>query len=583
MAKHKKAGHRPVTLDTRENVWHCNDCGKGGSVIDWVMLERGCTAAEAMQFLGGGRNGQRERTRLRPIRQTLGLVKTYDYTDEKGELLFQACRYVPKDFRQRRVNGKGGWIDNTTGVPRVLYRLPEVIKAQTVAIAEGEKDVDALVALGIAATCNPMGAKKWRDEYSEALRDKDVVIFGDDDEDGREHVEQVIESLTRISRTIKRVSLPEGFHDVSDYIASLPEGTAAEAIAKLIDATPELSSLNSLARNDDDQAVVDDFPEPLSEVAFHSLAGDIVRRIEPHTEADSAALLIHILTMFGNAVGRNPHAMADGARHGTNIYCVNVGKTSKSRKGTAKAHIQRIVTRVDETWAKESITSGLNSGEGLIYTVRDPVSKRVKQKGGSYAETIVDDGAKDKRALFIESELASTLRVMTRDGNTLSAVMRDAWDGSVLRTAIKNSPNVATGAHISIIGHVTRDEVRRELNATEQANGFANRFLWLAVRRSKCLPEGGDIESENLNDLVTRLHNAIEFARNAGEITRSEGARELWRICYPALSEGKPGLLGAITARAEAQVLRLSCNYALLLNYHHRRASSRSFGALELL
>src|SRR5947208_1093109 len=105
----------------------------------------------------------------------------------------------------------------------------------------------------------------------------------------------------------------------------------------------------------------------------------------------------------------------------------------------------------------------------------------------------------------------------------------------------KNSEARATGAHISIIGHITRGELRRLLTEAESANGFGNRFLFLAVRRSKCLPEGGKILSENLNDLVMRLNKAIQFARNAGEVTRADGARELWRIVYPELSEGKPG------------------------------------------
>ena len=94
---------------------------------------------------------------------------------------------------------------------------------------------------------------------------------------------------------------------------------------------------------------------------------------------------------------------------------------------------------------------------------------------------------------------------MTREGNTLSAVIRQAWDEGDLRTAVKNSPNSATEAHISIIAHVTRDEVRGELCATDQANGFANRFVWLAVRRSKCLPEGGNLDDDKLNDLVSAL------------------------------------------------------------------------------
>ncbi len=142
----------------------------------------------------------------------------------------------------------------------------------------------------------------------------------------------------------------------------------------------------------------------------------------------------------------------------------------------------------------------------------------------------------------------------------------------------KNSPARATGAHISIIGHITRAELRRLLNETESGNGFGNRFLWIAVKRSKCLPEGGRIETVNFNELIVRLQSAIEFAREAGELRRSDAARELWYVDYPELSDGKLGMLGAVTARAEAQVMRLSAIYALLDNsaliqpVHHQAA-----------
>ena len=142
-------------------------------------------------------------------------------------MLFQCVRTKPKDFWQRRPDGKGGWINNLQGVRRVLYRLPEVKSAQTVCVAEGEKDADNLAKLGFTATTNPMGAEKWRDEYSETLRGKDVVVFGDvGDEDGagQRHTAQRIQSLNGVAKSIKRVELPDGFHDVSDYIASLPSG-----------------------------------------------------------------------------------------------------------------------------------------------------------------------------------------------------------------------------------------------------------------------------------------------------------------------------------------------------------------------
>src|SRR5215472_1424110 len=175
--------HRCVTIDTAQNIWHCNDCDKGGSVIDWEVLEKKITPAEAMRTLGGGSNG------TNPPAARPQIVATYDYVDETGKLLFQCVRYLPKGFSQRQPDENGGWVKNIKGVRRVLYRQPEVEKAETICITEGEKDADSLCTLGFAATCNPMGAGKWRDEYSETLCGKDVLIFGDDDAEGRKHVE----------------------------------------------------------------------------------------------------------------------------------------------------------------------------------------------------------------------------------------------------------------------------------------------------------------------------------------------------------------------------------------------------------
>jgi hypothetical protein len=296
-----------------------------------------------------------------------------------------------------------------------------------------------------------------------------------------------------------------------------------------------------------------DYPTPPDDAAYYGLAGDIVRRIEPHTEADPVALLVQLLVAFGNVTGRGAHAIADASWHFTNLIAVLVGETSKGRKGTAWAHVRRLFAFVDEGWLK-CIANGLSSGEGLIWAVRDPIEEKkpIKEKGrhtGEYETVVVDHGVLDKRLLFFEGEFANVLKVMSREGNTISPVIRSAWDSGNLRTLTKNSPARATDAHISGIGHITREELRRLLTETESANGFGNRILWPAVRRSKCLPEGG--EPVPVADLVQRLQEVVEFAKDAGELKRSKAAQALWAQLYPELSEGKPGLLGAITARAE--------------------------------
>ena len=128
------------------------------------------------------------------------IVATYDYPDKDGQLLFQTVRYAPKDFRQRHPDGAGGWVPDIKGIKRVLYRLPEVLEAvkkgETVYIVEGEKDADNLRKLGLIATTNPMGAGKWKPEYSESLTGATVVIIPDNDEPGRKHAQQVVQSLS---------------------------------------------------------------------------------------------------------------------------------------------------------------------------------------------------------------------------------------------------------------------------------------------------------------------------------------------------------------------------------------------------
>jgi hypothetical protein len=310
------------------------------------------------------------------------------------------------------------------------------------------------------------------------------------------------------------------------------------------------------------------WPEALASEAFQGLAGEFVALVEPHSEADPAGLLVQFLVGVGNTTGARPHFTVESDIHHTNLFAVLVGATAKGRKGSSWGHVRRVLATVSPEWAGARIQSGLSSGEGLIWAVRDPIEKleRVKDKGQpkDFELVTVDQGVEDKRLLVLETELASTFQVLKRDGNNLSAIMRQAWDSGDLRTLTKNNPAVATGAHISVIGHITAEEVKRHLDRTEIANGFANRFLWVCVKRSKCLPEGGQIQSVDFASFSERLNNALSLSARPSAVARDSEGRKIWAEVYPELSEGSPGLLGAVTSRAEAQVMRLSIVYALL-------------------
>ena len=316
----------------------------------------------------------------------------------------------------------------------------------------------------------------------------------------------------------------------------------------------------------------DPWPDRLGDAAHHGLIGDIVTTIEPQTESDPVALLVQLLVAFGNVIGRHSHFLAEADRHCGNLYACLVGKTSKGRKGSSWGQCSSIFGHIDPDWKEDRILGGLSSGEGLIWAVRDPITKKqpvYKGKGKNkkivdYEDVIVDSGVRDKRLLVLESEFSSVLKVAGRERNTVSAIIRQGWDSGSLQTLTKNSPARATDAHISTIGHITRDELRRLISETDLANGLANRFLWLCVQRSKILPEGGSLHPDELQPLIQRLQQAIKFSSTAGEIRRDDAAREVWHDVYPRLSEGKPGLLGAATSRSEAQTMRLAMLYALL-------------------
>jgi len=311
------------------------------------------------------------------------------------------------------------------------------------------------------------------------------------------------------------------------------------------------------------------WPDSPDEKVYHGLAGEFVRLIAPHSEADPMALLLQFLAALGSVIGRSAYFVAESTRHYLTLFLVIVGMTSKARKGSSWSHVKRIFEGCDLHWASDRVKGGLSSGEGLIWQVRDPIykSEPIKEKGkhtGEYQEICVDLGVEDKRLLVQEAEFSSVLRMTDRDGNTLSPIVRKAWETGDLESLTKNSPAKATNAHISIVGHIVQDEVRRYLGRTEAGNGFANRFLWVCAKRSKILPEGGQLTEVDVASFVKRLKQAIKTAKGTGELKRDEGAKAIWHKVYGKLSEGATGLFGAVTSRAEAQVMRLACLYALL-------------------
>ena len=215
-------------------------------------------------------------------------MKTYQYTDESGSLLFEVCRYEPKGFAQRRPDGAGGWLYKLEGVRKVLFYLPAILasvaNSETIYVVEGERDVESLVLKGLAATCNSGGSDKWLLTYTETLRGADVVIVPDRDAAGEKHLKTVGQALQGAVKRLRVLRLPSAHNgrpvkDVSDFFAA---GATLEEfnqqVSAALDWQPEAAPLEiELPRNIDD---VQPDPKPfalwrVSDFAKHVVDPDV--------------------------------------------------------------------------------------------------------------------------------------------------------------------------------------------------------------------------------------------------------------------------------------------------------------------
>lgn len=294
---------------------------------------------------------------------------------------------------------------------------------------------------------------------------------------------------------------------------------------------------------------------------FPGLVGRLVEISEAHTEAAAAAIAAQFVVLFGNAVGHGPYFSVGETRHHLNENLLVVGASAVSRKGDGY-QVARAPFKIGEPeWEKFRVKGGLSTGEGLIHHVRDRRSGL--NKNG--VEEIVDEGVADKRLMVVESEFANMLKVAAREGNTLTGVCRLAWDGNeVLSNLSKGAAEQASEAHVSVIGHSTPEDLTQYLSATDVANGFGNRFLILATRRARSIPNPAGIPGKQLSELGRELRGLLERGRVVKEMQRSPEAAELWNGLYEELTTPPPGLLGTLLARGAPHVTRLSAIYALL-------------------
>jgi hypothetical protein len=443
---------------------------------------------------------------------------------------------------------------------------------------EGEKARDSLSALGLPAVGIPLGAPTVPDlRVFEPFRGARLVMWPDADEPGEQLLDGVGELLSGAGMRLEVIRWGEApaKGDAWDFRAA--GGTHEQALELLARAESwrpggndeEIPRVVRVCRVQVDTETgevtedADEWPAPMANAAFYGTLGAFVKMVAVETEADPAAVLIMNMSAISAVLDRHTFIKAGDAHHPIRINAVLVGPTASGRKGTAGKIAEAVAREADDGFIGQ-IVEGLSSGEGLLWAIRDEITKRDPKTG---TDVVTDAGVADKRLWVLETEFATTLRVLQRDGNSLSPIIRRAWDigpDGVLRSLTKNSPARATGAHIVIAGHITRHELLQTIERTDLVNGFANRFLWAAARRTHVLPFGEEVDRALVAEFAMEVTEARDWTRQGHRMRWAPDAREHWATAYPRLGSDRDDLYSSVTARGAPQVLRMTELYAAL-------------------
>lgn len=276
--------------------------------------------------------------------------------------------------------------------------------------------------------------------------------------------------------------------------------------------------------------------------------GEIVKKVERYSEAHPLAIYGQLLVGFGTMIGRGPFVKPSVDKLYTNEFLVVVGKSAKARKGTSWAYCEQILKAIEPSFLDNSVINGLGSGEALIQFASSKSNKSDLARSGN------------GRVLVLEQEFSSTLRVSQKESSILSPTLRCAWDSKTLSNITKSDGHLtAKDHHISVIGHITIDELKKNLGGVELTNGFSNRFLWLYVERYRIRSIGTQLRMSELESEISLLRSSICESREIKEVKIDFAATELWESIYwDCESLDFPGSLGEVSSRVSSHVLKIA-------------------------
>jgi len=444
------------------------------------------------------------------------VVEKYDYIDRDGALRYQACRLDPKDFRQRRPNGNGGWIWNLRGVERILYRLPQLIaadSAQLVFIVEGERKADRLNALGFVATCNVGGAGKWKQSYNEFFAGRQVVILPDNDQPGADHAAKVTLALSDIAKSVRTVNLP-GLKSKGDIVDWLAAGGTAAQLHELC-ATTQVDLLASLP-----------------------LAGPV--KSESLDVNDPAAT--HFEKELLQEIGLDVLGEVPDSQGAVKVFSVDHKKTAVI-SDVARLSFERLSMICGPT-IKAKVSDGNESGEGYsISQVRKAIAltagyRRLENDAesgpGCWEGQSRPDGPNDSIILVGAGEAAKW------DGRALERITRPECGGRLLDIG-SSDPWFDFNEQAALIQDCTPREFAE--SAISEAVELFSRWHWPAKSESAIVVVGLILASWIQTVWAWRPQVSITGQSNSGKSTLFEALGGIFgRLCFRSSKSSAAGI-----------------------------------------
>ncbi len=481
------------------------------------------------------------------------IAAEYEYRDENGKLVYVVERRIPKDFRQRRPDGHGGWIWNLKGVESLPYRLPEVLGAdlnEPVFIVEGEKDVDNLHALGFIATCNSGGAGKWKRSHSSYLTGRHVVILPDNDDAGREHATVVAKSLAGVASSIRTIELPglPAKGDVSDWLAS---GHSAQELRELLSPVASVLEDRFITVADCEE------PEPQRWIIDGWIPEGFVTTLFAHGGSSKSFLSQYMamcvalgLKVFDHDVAKGAVLFLDGEldcdswlRRG---YMLARGlRLDRIPRGLTYRHVSRSL--MDASTRKE-IVSFIRSEKPVLTIIDsftaclpgedtnslDDVTSRFHVLSELGTVLVIDHAAKGADMTLTATAIGSVAKMMF--SRSALQIASSESGGSVLQHKKSNFGPLADpvtyslniGGGLAIFDQIGYTDER--LEGVEKALPVAKRIM--AAFRGGQFPDGASTKdvADALEVNEKTLRNKINVLRQKGELVHDG---RLWRLAPP--------------------------------------------------